>query len=365
MSNLNRIYRLFFSVSTALAIAFVFTGCGGSSNGDPTQPPAPTQPQASAEEVAGISQYAVGLSQQFSTVFNVWQNPEAIDIFSAADFSQVPAQLAEDHAVVVVTSRILEIASDVQNIGVQQFDPAEICDQGSIVVTEAPDAITIDLRACRIKADEEIGIELEIFANGKATFREAEPASGYDESIRLVFDKLTAEVSIGRTLSANVGLDGQIWMSATDELNGQIDIIRFEVAFGGKCRDLSEDLAVTMDTIQTIAPDGSGGVETRIFGTANVSGTLAGGFAGVYEIETLVPVRYDRWGDPYMGKTRITYGTEIVEVEYVEGGLFVNGKFYDLWDFEDDYMEFTDQVEALLQCVIEELDIDLDDFTGL
>jgi hypothetical protein len=306
--------------AVALVTAVFTVGCGGGSSstndgsnggGGGTTPP-PSGEISSQDIAVEVSSLAFEFEDYASLLDEAalgTEDPGAV----------VPLSIdagASDNHLVSVTRSILNLTKDAGEIGIQATVEG-FCDTGTVDVTENANGYEIVFDQCQ---SELLGTTFEY--NGKTTYEERENGGtltyeGFQSSLSKTGDTLTIVA------------------------NGTIDLVVTEAIVGaGKVTlDLSYDLSVacggaeasgsfTYDNLVIeVATDGA----TTIGGGLSFSFTDADGSvaSAVVTIATVEPIRFDDVFSEYpsSGKINVTTNGETIAIEYVEGGVFIDGEF--------------------------------------
>lgn len=266
----------------------------------------------------------------------------------------MPMQVDPDRPVSIigyVAGKVNALTRGTDRVGIQSTQ-TEACDSGSVSVTETATQVVLAFNQCRFNEPE---LGLSFYANGTATVAETGPASGYQDSVTMQFSNLQGSLEIDQA-AFDISLNGAVAFY----MNGPYDarlVLDIDFNMAASCQGLSEDAQLSYDLVAAVLPDGIGGFALEIDGSMTTGGSIAGDAAGTYGIETVAPLRFTD-DEPYAGTMRVTYGSESTTIEYVSEGLYVDGTFYTLDEFEDQYMDEHD-FDELIECFMNELGFDL------
>jgi hypothetical protein len=345
-----RARRFALGASVALLTAVLTVGCGSSSSSSTEPPPSgeiddtngggTTPPPSGEINTRDIAVEVSSLAFEFEDYANLLneaafgtEDPGAVAPFS------VDAGASDNH-LVNVTQSILNLAKDAGEIGIQATVEG-FCDTGTVDVTENANGYEIVFDQCQ---SELLGTTFEY--NGKTTYEERENGGtltyeGFQSSLSKTGDTLTIVA------------------------NGTIDLVVTDpfVPAGTVTLNLSYDLSVACGGAEAsgsftysglvIEVANDGGI--TIGGDVSFSFTDADGSASVsVTIATVEPIRFkdELSVYPSSGKVTVTTNGQTSTIEYVEGGVWIDGVFFSWEEIEasvdeDDFDSVFDQCSFL------------------
>jgi hypothetical protein len=364
-----RARRFALGASVALLTVVLTVGCGSSSSSstDPNPPPSgeiddtngggttpppsgeiddtngggttpPPSGEISSQDIAvQVSSLAFEFEDYASLLDEAALGTE--DPGAVAPFS-IDAGSSDNH-LVNVTRSILNLTKDAGEIGIQATVEG-FCDTGTVDVTENVNGYVIVFDQCQ---SELLGTTFEY--NGKTTYEERENGG------TLTYEEFQS--SLSKT--------GDI---LTIVANGTIDLVVTDpfVPAGKVTLDLSYDLSVACGGAEA---SGSFGYSGLVIEVANDGGiTIAGDVAFAFTdadgssasvavtIATVEPIRFkdELSVYPSSGKVTVTTNGQTSTIEYVEGGVWIDGVFFSWEEIEasvdeDDFDSVFDQCSFL------------------
>ena len=224
-----------------------------------------------------------------------------------------------------ITRGILKLTRDAGEISIQATEE-EFCDVGSVAITETESGYEIVLNQCQSDL-----FGTTYTSDGKVTYE----------------DRVNGGTLTYDAFRSTLSKDGDI---LTIEANGTIDLMVTDpfVPAGKVTLNLSYDLSVACggaeasgsfsydDLVIEVANDGG----ITIGGDLSFSFTDADGSASVsVTIATVDPIRFEDELSvyPISGKVNVTLNGETIAIEYVEGGVWIDGAFVSWADIEADF----------------------------
>lgn len=317
--------------AVALITAVLTVGCGGGSSstnddsngGGGGTTPAPSGEISSQDIAVEVSSLALEFEDYASLLDEAALGTE--DPSAVAPFS-IDAGASDNH-LVTVTRSILNLTKDAGEIGIQATVEG-FCDTGTVDVTENADGYEIVFDQCQ---SELLGTTFEY--NGKTTYEERENGGtltyeGFQSSLSKTGDTLTTVAN------------GTIDLMVTDPF----------VSAGKVTLNLSYDLSVACGGAEAsgsfsysglvIEMANDGGI--TIGGDVSLSFTDTDGSASVsVTIATAEPIRFEDQLSVYpsSGTVAVTTNDQTSAIEYVEGGVWIDGIFFSWEEIEASFDE--------------------------
>jgi len=344
---LRRIRHFAVGAGVALATAVLTVGCGSSSSttngggggGGGGGGITPLDTRDVAVEVASLA----------------FDFEEFADLLLEAEFGAddpsviVPLSVdagGSSNPLVDVTRGILNLTRDAGDISIQATQE-EFCDAGSVVITETASGYEIVFNQCQSDL-----FGTTYTSDGKVTYEDRADGG------KLTYDGFSSSLS----------KEGDL---LTIEANGTIDLVVTDpfVPAGRVTLNLSYDLSVACGGAEAsgsfsysglvIEVANDGGI--TIAGDVSFSFTDADGSASVsVTIATVVPIRFENEFSEYpsSGKVSVTLNGETIVIEYVEGGVLIDGEFVSWEEIEADFDE--DDFDSVFdQCSFFDFDFDV------
>ncbi len=175
---------------------------------------------------------------------------------------------------------------------------------------------------------------------------------GYANSIHVGFNQLSFEISGGGD-SIGLGMDGTMasYVSQSTLLGGRVDL-DVEQQLDVSCGSGQFSLSNAFNNFVYEAMEESPGLAVTVDGGGEFSGSGIRDveWLGPFSIATLDPVRYPSLHEyPGSGEQDVVVGGQSFNIEYTQGGVYVNGTFYS-WDEIESEAEMLDVNETLQQC---------------
>ena len=237
-------------------------------------------------------------------------------------------------------------------VGALEDGEFEFCNDGGTFVAnpDTPSHVRLEWNNCR-NSFSEGGDSFSSVTDGVIESKWEQPGpDGYEYLITTDTAQFSTESSFsfdgssGSLIFTSNGFASIAWTSGIDYKADINSTNRFAVTCDGDSFDATFGFQ-NVDILVKPSDDGMTNAGQMEFnGGWSVSG-LSPDADGEYTFETLEDIRFVRFNEerPYAGKVRIGGSGQIVEVEYVDAGLLVNGTFY-AWDDiegnEDDDLEF-------------------------
>ena len=341
-----RARRFALGASVALLTAVLTVGCGSSSSSSTDTNGGGTTPPPSGEiDTQDVAVEVASLAFDFEDYADLLLEAE----FGADDPSSiVPLSVdarGSSNPLVNITRGILKLTRDAGEISIQATEE-EFCDVGSVAITETASGYEIVFNQCQSDL-----FGTTYTSHGKVTYE------GREDGGTLTYDKFRSTLS----------KDGDI---LTIEANGTIDLVVTNAIVGaGKVTlNLSYNVSVACGDAEA---SGSFSYNNLVIEVANDGGiTIGGGLSFSFSdadgsasvsvtIATVEPIRFeDEFSEyPSSGKVNVTLNGETIAIEYVAGGVLVDGEFVSWEAIEADFDE-DDFDDVFDQC---SFDFDFDD----
>jgi len=242
----------------------------------------------------------------------------------------------------------MKLTKDAGEISTQAIEE-DFCEVGSVVPTETDNGYELVFNQCESDLD---GTGTIYRLDGKVAYLKR------DDGGTLTYEKFRS----------NLSKDGDI---LTIEADGTIDLVVTNAIVGaGKVTlNLSYDVSVACGGAEA---SGSFSYDNLVIEVADDGGiTIGGGYSFSFSdadgsasvsvtIATVEPIRFeDEFSEyPFSGTVNVTLNGETIAIEYVEGGVFIDGEFVSWAEIEADFDEddFDDLAD---QCSF--FDVDFDD----
>lgn len=250
--------------------------------------------------------------------------------------------------------------SDNSDDGMDDLD--EACGDAGTIEEKEEDgeivSIKLTFENCTFNPEDlEDGFEAEVFLNGSMELLVGEDSEreGFEHLTEASYDGWETRVSLWKSedegelvYEAGFGLDGVTANHFTDPTTDpSLQILNFETESHAFCDGKDYDFTAAYDLEILSTPRDSGiAVESN--------GSVDNGDE-VVEIETLEEV-FSEPGElfPREGELNVSHGGVETHIEFVEGGLYINGD-YQTWDeFEDELAEQRDTAPAYAECFDED-----------
>ena len=240
----------------------------------------------------------------------------------------------------------MKLTKDAGGISTQAIEE-DFCEVGSVVTTETDNGYELVFNQC----------ESDLFGtiyrlDGKVAYLER------DNGGTLTYDEFRSSLT----------KDSDI---LTIDVNGSIDLVVTDpfVPAGTVTLDLSYDLSVACGGSEA---SGSFSYDKLLITVANDGGiTINGGLSFSFRdaeesvslsatVATAEPIRFEKEFSEYpsSGKVNVTLNGETIVIEYVAGGVLVDGEFVSWEEIEADFDE-DDFDDVADQCSFFDLDIDV------
>ncbi|WP_111642813.1 DUF6252 family protein [Marinimicrobium alkaliphilum] len=171
------------------------------------------------------------------------------------------------------------------------------------------------------------------------------PRTGYDSTYRYTMDQFESRFTRGDNYFSQVMHGTQVGsFSGNLRHHYEADL---SVDYDYRCNDLAENYRTQFTTVTTLEMEG-GGMTYESNGTINYSGHRE--IDGQFTVETLEPLYMEVINQqPVSGRMRLSdQAGNSTTIEYVEGGVYINGNFYTIAELEALY---TSSVHTAYMCV--------------
>lgn len=299
----------------------LMAGCGGSSSSDGSNGGGETT-TLSDEEAAAVAIASIGSAEDYTNL--------SLD-FAPDDVDFDGDQLGE--ASVLATQAGLKA----KELEAQQ---TEQCESGSVTINETTNAgFVVEWNQCAFST----GDGGEFYMDGVVTYAKgSSPLADFTELLEANFDEFDMDVSFSNGDRYEMSLDGSLafhWQASPER---NLAVFDFEAMSSVECGGISDQFDALMDV--SIRADDTGDGTDML-----VNGRVVNDGASVVVETPRTIYTPDGTSYPEDGVFEATHGGNTTTVEFVQGGLEVNGTFYTWDEFEEEYLA-EEENPAFSQC---------------
>ncbi|WP_155988109.1 hypothetical protein [Thioalkalivibrio sp. ALE30] len=298
----------------------LMAGCGGSSSGDGGNGGGETA-TLSDEEAAAVAIASIGGAENYTNLSLAFA-PDDVDF----DGDQLQG------ASVLATQAGLKA----KELEAQQ---TEQCDSGSVTINETTAGFVVDWNQCQFST----GDGGAFYMDGIVTYAEgSSPLADFTELLEANFDAFDMDVTFSNDDRFAMSLDGSLAIHWNASPQRTLAVFDFGAMSSIECGGISDQFDALMD-VSIRADDTGDGTDMEVNGRVENDGARV-------DVETTRTI-YTPDGTIYPedGVFVATHGGSTTTVEFVQGGLNVDGTFYTWDEFEEEYLA-EEENPAFSQC---------------